>query len=114
VMGVGAGDTDVPVGAAVLFLEPAPVIDVVTGQCARGAQTGHITGVGDLTAGRARAGAQVHHVVGDGDRLGLVFDHQHRVALVTQIQQKVVHPCDVVRVQPHGGFVEDVGDVAEA
>ena len=54
----------------------------------------------DLAAGGAGAGAEVDDVVGDRDRLGLVLDDQHRVALVAQLQQQVVHPLDVVRVQP--------------
>ena len=63
--------------------------------------------------GRAGAGAEVDGVVGDGDRLRLVLHHEHGVALVPQPQQQVVHPLDVVRVQPDGRLVEDVGDVGE-
>ncbi len=67
----------------------------------------------DLAASGARAGTKVDDVVGDGDGFGLVLDDQHRVALVAQPQQQVVHPCDVVRVQPDGGFVKNVSDVGE-
>ncbi|GAA3352074.1 hypothetical protein GCM10020358_84960 [Amorphoplanes nipponensis] len=42
-----------------------------------------------------------------------MFDDEHGVALVAQVQQQVVHALDVVRVQADGGFVEDVGDVGE-
>jgi len=42
-----------------------------------------------------------------------VLDDEHRVALVAQPQQQVVHPLDVVGVQARGGLVEDVGDVGE-
>ncbi len=66
-----------------------------------------------LAAGGAGAGAEVDDVVGDRDRLGLVLDDQHGVALVAQLQQQVVHPLDVVRVQADGRLVEDVGDVGE-
>jgi len=52
-------------------------------------------------------------VVGDRDRLGLVLHDQHGVALVAQLQQQVVHPLDVVGVQPDRRLVEDVGDVGE-
>ena len=62
---------------------------------------------------RAGAGAEVDDVVGDRDRLRLVLDDEHRVALVPQPQQQVVHPLDVVRVQADGRLVEDVGDVGE-
>src|SRR3712207_7064283 len=53
------------------------------------------------------------HVVGDRDRLRLVLHDEHRVALVPQPQQQVVHPLDVMGMQPGGGLVEDVGDVRE-
>ena len=46
----------------------------------------------DLAAGGAGARAEVDDVVGDRDRLGLVLDDQHGVALVAQLQQQVVHP----------------------
>ena len=58
-------------------------------------------------------GPEVDDVVGDRDRLGLVLDDEHGVALVAQLQQQLVHPLDVVRVQPDRRLVEDVGDVGE-
>ena len=61
----------------------------------------------------AGAGAEVDDVVGDRDRLRLVLHDEHRVALVAQLQQQVVHPLDVVRVQADRRLVEDVGDVGE-
>jgi len=64
-------------------------------------------------ARRTGAGAEVDDVVGDRDRLRLVLHDEHRVALVPQPQQQVVHPPDVMGVQPDGGLVEDVGDVGE-
>ena len=67
----------------------------------------------DGAAARAGAGAEVDDVVGDGDRLGLVLDDEHRVALVPQLQQQLVHALDVVGVQADGGLVEHVGDVGE-
>ena len=57
--------------------------------------------------------AEVDDVVGDRDRLRLVLDDEHGVALVAQLQQQVVHPLDVVRVQADRRLVEDVGDVGE-
>ena len=64
------------------------------------------------TAG-AGAGAEVDDVVGDRDGLRLVLDHEHGVALVAQLEQQLVHPLDVVGVQPDRRLVEDVGDVGE-
>src|SRR6478735_6053805 len=43
----------------------------------------------------------------------LLPDHEHRVALVAQAQQQLVHPPDVVGMQPDGRLVEDVGDVGQ-
>ncbi|HWH64873.1 MAG TPA: hypothetical protein VNS99_02180, partial [Gaiellales bacterium] len=60
----------------------------------------------DSAAARAGTGAEVDGVVGDLDGLGLVLDHEHRVALVAQLQQQIVHPLDVMGVQPDGGLVE--------
>ena len=67
----------------------------------------------DGAARRAGAGAEVDDVVGDRDRLRLVLHDEHGVALVPQLQQQVVHPLDVMRVQADRGLVEDVGDVGE-
>ena len=67
----------------------------------------------DRAAAGAGARAEVDDVVGDRDRLGLVLDDEHGVALVAQAQQQVVHPLDVVRVQADRRLVEDVGDVGE-
>ena len=47
------------------------------------------------------------------DRLGLVLDDEHRVALVAQAQQQLVHPLDVVGMQADRRLVEDVGDVGQ-
>ena len=52
-------------------------------------------------------------MVADRDRLGLVLHDQHGVALVPQMQQQVVHPLDVMRVQTDRRLVEDIGDVGE-
>ena len=64
-------------------------------------------------AGGTGARTEVDDVIGDGDRLRRVLDHEDGVALVAQPQQQVVHPLDVVRVQPDRRLVEDVGHVGE-
>jgi hypothetical protein len=69
--------------------------------------------VADRATRRPGPGAEVHDVVGDGDQLRLMLDHEHRVALVPQLQQQVVHPLDVMGVQARGRLVEDVGDVGQ-
>jgi hypothetical protein len=52
-------------------------------------------------------------VVGDRDRLRLVLHDEHRVALVPQPQQQVVHPLDCRAGAGPWWLVEDVGDVGE-
>ena len=94
-------------------LSAGPVVEVPAGDGVAGAQPVDGALEADLAAVGAGAGAEVDDVVGDRDRLRLVLDDQHGVALVAQLQQQVVHPLDVVRVQPDGGLVEDVGDVGQ-
>ena len=94
-------------------LQGGPVVQVPPGQRAAGPQSVDGALEHDLATGSAGAGAEIDGVVGDRDRLRLVLDDQHRVALVAEPQQQVVHPGDVMRVQPDRGLVEDVGHVGQ-
>ena len=94
-------------------LQRGPVVEVPPGERAAGPQPLDGALEHHLAAGGAGAGAEVDDVVGDRDRLRLVLDDQHGVALVAQLQQQLVHPLDVVRVQADRRLVEDVGDVGE-
>ena len=109
----GAADLQRAGRRAHRLLEGRPVVEVAAGRGVTPPQPVH----GALEADRAAPGAgartEVDDVVGDRDGLGLVLDDEHRVALVAQLQQQVVHPLDVVRVQADRGLVEDVGDVGE-
>ena len=67
----------------------------------------------DGAARRSGARAEVDDVVGDRDGVWLVLHDKHRVALVPEPQQQVVHSLDVMGVQASGRLVEDVGDVGE-
>ncbi|MFC5039894.1 hypothetical protein [Ornithinimicrobium kibberense] len=78
-----------------------------------GGQAVGCAGVDHLPAVVAGARADVDDVVGQGDDLGLVLDDEDGAAAVAQLEEELVHPGDVVRVQPDGGLVEDVGDVGE-
>ena len=64
-------------------------------------------------AAGAGTGTEIDDVIGDRHRLGLVLDDEDGVALVAQPQQQLVHPLDVVRVQPDRRLVEDVAHVGE-
>ena len=99
--------------SATVVLERGAVVEVAAGdrvagpQPLDGALEHHLAAVGP------GAWAEVDDVVGDRDRLRLVLDDEHGVALVAQLQQQLVHPLDVVRVQPDRRLVEDVGDVGQ-
>jgi hypothetical protein len=68
----------------------------------------------DLAAMDARAGADVEDVIGLADRLLVMFDDDHRVALVAQVLQRREQPVIVALVQADGGLVEHVEDAGEA
>ena len=91
-----------------LVLERGAVVEVPPGDRVGRAQPRDVALVCDAPARAARARAEVDDVVGDHDRLGLVLDDEHRVALVAQTKQKLVHALDVVWVQPDGRFIENV------
>ncbi len=95
------------------LLEAGPVVEMPAGDGGAGPQPVDGALEHHLATRSAGAGAEIDDVVGDRDRLRLVLDDQHGVALVPQLQQQVVHPLDVVRVQADGGLVEHVGDVGE-
>ena len=113
VVGGRAADLERAGRRAHRFLERGAVVEVAAGEGAARAQAVDRALEHDLATARARAGTEVDDVVGDGDRLRLVLDDQHGVALVAQLQQQLVHPRDVVRVQPDRRLVEHVGHVGE-
>ncbi len=94
-------------------LEGGPVVEVAAGGGPAGPQPLERALEDDLAARGPGTGAQVDDVVGDRDRLGLVLHDEHRVPLVPQPHEQVVHPRDVVRVQADRRLVEDVGDIGE-
>ncbi len=94
-------------------LQGGPVVQVPPGGGVTVPQTLYGAFEADGAARRTGTRAEVDHVVGDRDHFRLVLHDQHRVALVSQLQQQVVHPLDVVRVQPDRRLVEDVGHVGE-
>ena len=62
----------------------------------------------DPAAALSRARPQLHDPVGDAQGLGLVLDHEHRVAAVPKPHEDVQEAVDVVRVEADGGLVEHV------
>ena len=100
-------------GRARRLLEGDPVVEVAAGEGAAGPQPLDGAREDHLAPGGAGAGDEVDDVVGDGDRLRLMLHDEHRVALVPQPQQQVVHALHVMGMQTGGGLVKDVGDVGE-
>ncbi len=62
----------------------------------------------DPPAADARSRAEVDQVVGRPHRVLVVLDHDHRVALVAELGQRVQQPVVVAGVQADRGLVEDV------
>ena len=85
-----------------------PVSELGFAAISRGRAAGH-----QFAAEAARAGAEIDHVVGALDGLGVVLDHQHRVAQVAQAGQRVEQAAVVARVQADGGLVEHVEHAAQ-
>src|SRR5215510_6011206 len=67
----------------------------------------------DLATMRARAGAEVYDIIGPADRFFVVFDHEHRVAEVAQLGERVEQPFVVARVQSDRRLVEHVEHAAQ-
>ena len=88
-----------PVGVRTSVLRRGAVVEMAAGEGAAGPQPLDGALEADGAARRAGAGAEVDDVVGDRDGLRLVLHDEHRVALVPQPQQQVVHPLDVMGVQ---------------
>ncbi len=62
----------------------------------------------------ARAGTHVDHIVGGFDGFLIVFDHNHRVAQVTQVDERFQQARVIALVQADRRFIEHVHDAGEA
>ena len=58
------------------------------------------------------SGPEIDHPVGGLDDIQVVFDDDHRVAVIAQAMQYVQQLLDVVKVQPCRRFIENVQRVA--
>ena len=68
----------------------------------------------DRAAVHSRARSQVDDVIGLADRILVVLDHDHRIAEIAQIHERVEQALIIALVQSDGGLVEDVHDAHEA
>ena len=62
----------------------------------------------------ARTRPHVDQMVGRADRVLVVLDHDHRVAEVAQVAQRLQQPVVVALVQADRGLVQDVEHAGEA
>ena len=62
----------------------------------------------DLAAAGATFGTQVDQVIAGLDDVEIVFDHNHRVALVDQPAEHGQEPANVLEVKARRWFIEDV------
>ena len=60
-----------------------------------------------------RARPQVDHVIGALNGLGIVLHHQHRVAHVAQVRERIQQPLVIARMQPDGRLVQHVQHAAQ-
>lgn len=67
-----------------------------------------------FAAETAGFGADVDEVVGGADDVFVVFDHNDGVAHIAELAQHANEAIGVARVQPDGGFVEDVKTAHQA
>ena len=71
-------------------------------------QTVERSRVHDAPALLARSEPEIDDVIGNLDHVGVVFDHEYRVALIAQLPQYLDQPQIVARVQADRRLVEHV------
>ena len=111
----GLGADRQPGRAAGRHGDAAAARQVVAGQRSR---VGRHLGIGalrhHLAAVDAGPGTHVHDMVGGTDHVLVVLDHDHAVALVTQLLQEFIEAVYVARVHADAGFVKDIQYVHKA
>src|SRR5699024_4829231 len=100
-------------GLAERFLESTTVVQTVAGDRSGSAQSRDTTFVDDVAAAGSGLGAHINNVICDVDDVDVVLDHQHGVAGIAELDEELVHPCDIGRVQACGGFIKHIGDVGQ-
>ena len=66
----------------------------------------------DLTAVGSAAGSKVDDPIGGGDHIEVVFDDQHAVACVAELEEGLDEKLDIAEVESGGGFIEEVERVS--
>src|SRR5438105_1574569 len=60
------------------------------------------------------AGAQVQNIIGVADGVGIVFDHEHRVAEIAQAFQRAEQAIVVALMQPNAWLIQNIKDSNQA
>ena len=68
----------------------------------------------DLTAMHTGARPDVKDVIGLAYRFFIVFDHDHRVALIAEVLERQKQPVIVALMQTNGGLVQNVKNTGQA
>ena len=66
-----------------------------------------------LSAQPSRARAQIDHIIGALNGIGIVLHHQHRVAQIAQMRQRIQQPVVVARMQADGRLIEHIQHAAQ-
>src|SRR6185369_14338910 len=67
----------------------------------------------DMPAETAGARTEVEHVIGVADRVFVMFDHENRIAKITQANEGLDETRVVPLVKPDGGLIQNIEDAAK-
>ena len=70
-------------------------------------------GEDQLAAMLACPRAEIHDVIGSGDDVPVMFDDDHRIALVGELPQNGHQPLGITRVQSDCGLIQDIERVRQ-
>ncbi len=62
----------------------------------------------------ARARAHIHHMIGGQDCFLVMFDNNHAVALIAQVDEGLEQPRIIPLMQPDGGLVQHIENAGQA
>jgi hypothetical protein len=70
--------------------------------------------IDNMAAAVACVRTHVDNMIRYFDHITVMFDHNHRIALVAQLLQQLIQTVDITRMHPDTGFVKDVHHIHEA
>jgi hypothetical protein len=66
-----------------------------------------------MAAEASGARSEIDDVVGPFDGLGIMLHNQHGVAQIAQTGERIQQAVVVARMQPNGGFIQDIQHAAK-